>query len=139
MFETGSPPAIPALTDWKGALRRPGAEDMRHLRALWEMRPFHLLDPQQGLVACDNPRDGRHVRAALARNRSFALVYIPVPGSVSIRLDRLEGESVSAWWFNPRDGSRLEEGILAAGGEHVFSSPGRAPADDWVLVLDALK
>jgi hypothetical protein len=137
MFKRGEPLAIPALTDWREALRRPGAEDMRHLRTLWQSRPFHRLIPNQAMIIGLNRPDEHHRRAAMAGNGDFALIYLPSRQEVTVRLDGIRGPAVRAWWFDPRTGESRRAGTHPAEGRQLFHPPAGDEGEDWVLVLDS--
>ena len=49
---------------------------------------------------------------------------------------KLSGDTVKAWWFNPRDGKATVIGEFPNTGEREFTPPGLAEQLDWVLVLD---
>ena len=51
-------------------------------------------------------------------------------------MDRITGKNVKAWWYAPRDGSRLEIGVYPSTGTREFAPPSRAAQNDWVLILD---
>ncbi|RMG56630.1 MAG: DUF4038 domain-containing protein [Bacteroidetes bacterium] len=135
MYKPGQPLAIPTLTDWREALARPGAEDIRHLHDLLASRPWGRLQPRQDVLYGLNPPDGAHLRAAVDAEGSFLLVYAPGGRDISLRLEALRGERVVAWWFNPRNGATTYIETLPAAGIHTFALPEGGP--DWVLVVDA--
>jgi hypothetical protein len=63
-------------------------------------------------------------------------VYAPVGRPFSVRMDRVTGPRVKAWWFNPRDGRATAVGTYANAGTRRFDPPDRGEQLDWVLVLD---
>ncbi|MCX7969232.1 MAG: hypothetical protein N3B10_12230, partial [Armatimonadetes bacterium] len=62
-------------------------------------------------------------------------VYIPVPKPVKVRLDKLSGSEVRAWWYDPRVGEAKLVGEFRREGEVEFKPEGSGETD-WVLVLD---
>ena len=64
------------------------------------------------------------------------MVYAPVGRPFKVRMDKITGGKVNAWWFNPRDGAATLIGAFANVGEREFVSPYRGELIDWVLVLD---
>ena len=64
------------------------------------------------------------------------MVYVPVGRAFSVRMEKISGAKVKAWWFNPRDGKASLIGEFANGGEREFEPPERGEQLDWVLVLD---
>jgi hypothetical protein len=142
MWQPGRDPINNPLMPWHEAVDQPGAGQMQHGRRLIESRPFLSRVPDDTLVATDRvptsvPGAGRY-RFAGTRDRdgSYAMVYAPVGRAFSVHLDRVAGERVTAWWFNPRDGKAARIGEFPGGGTREFVPPDRGELLDWVLVLD---
>lgn len=138
MYEPSKYPSIShARTPWQEALQLPGSSQMRYVRALMLSRPTLFRVPDQSLIASDVGREGEHIRAARGADGSYAFIYLPVPKSVTVNLEKLKGKSVRAWWFNPRNGQAQLVGEFIRRGEKTFTPPkGDSPVEDWVLVLD---
>jgi len=119
---------------WQEAIERPGANQMQHLRALMESRPYLARIPDQSLLISSAGAAESHVRATRAVDGSYAFVYLPTPEPVSIELSVLAGNRKRAWWYNPRTGTAttVEDAIEASVAS--FTPPVDGP--DWVLVLD---
>lgn len=130
--------AIPCLTDWRQALDRPGAADMRHVRTIFEARPFAELMPDQSLIVGPNPKDSLHVRAAISASKAFALIYLSVGQTVSIDLSKMKN-SMTASWYNPREGTMQKIGKFNNTGNQQFDPPTNGTDHDWLLVLDDKK
>lgn len=107
---------------------------MRHLHKLMLSRPFFSRIPDQSLLASPAGTKGGHVRATRASDGSYAMVYIPSQQTVSVRMDRLSGPELRAWWYDPRTGAAALIGLFPNVGTQTFTPPATAP--DWVLVLD---
>lgn len=135
MFEKGGDMAIPCLTDWREALDRPGAQSMRFVRKIFELRPFHLLVPDQSLVAGNNPRDSLHIRAARASDNSFMMAYASIGQELNLDLSKMTS-GVIAWWYNPRNGKAIRIGRIKNQENHRFTPPSSGSGNDWLLVLD---
>ncbi|GLV53355.1 hypothetical protein KDH_02100 [Dictyobacter sp. S3.2.2.5] len=76
-----------------------------------------------------------HMQATRNADRSYAFVYIPTAGQTfTLDLSSLAGESVQAWWYDPREGSATPCGTFARVVQQTFTTPSEGP--DWVLVLD---
>jgi hypothetical protein len=71
-----------------------------------------------------------------SENGSYAMVYAPVGRPFKVRMEKITGVKVKAWWFNPRDGQAHEIGVFPNVGEHLFTPPNPGELLDWVLVLD---
>jgi hypothetical protein len=128
-------PISHARTPWQKALGLPGATQMRHVKALILSRPMLLRVPDQTLLASDPGKGAEHVRAARAVDGSYAFIYIPVPRPITVRLDKLSGREVRAWWYDPRTGEAKLIGEFRRNGERTFTPSGTGETD-WVLVLD---
>ncbi len=130
-------PIAHARTPWKEALNLPGAAQMAHVKSLMLSRPMLLRVPDQSLLVSDAGTGGEHVRAARAADGSYAFIYLPVPRSVTVAVEKLSGKNLRAWWYDPRTGKALRIGELDRKGEHTFTPPANAePSQDWVLVID---
>jgi hypothetical protein len=131
------PPVSSGRTPWHEALNLPGALQMRHARELLESRPFLVRVPDPSLLASDAGEGTEHVEAARGSDGSYAFVYTPAGKEVTVRMDRIAGDTVAAWWYNPREGSSRALGEYPNRGTHEFAPPAEGPGNDWVLVLDA--
>ncbi|HET6560054.1 MAG TPA: glycoside hydrolase family 140 protein [Prolixibacteraceae bacterium] len=134
MFEKWGNLNIPCLTDWREALNRPGAGQMKYVHQLFKEYPLSKLNPDQSIVSGVNPTDSLHVRAAMATDRSFALVYLSLGQPVSVDLAKL-GKEVSASWYNPRDGKMKKTGSYKNTAIQQFTPPTNGADNDWLLVL----
>lgn len=139
MFKKGGPIAIPALTDWREAMDRPGGADMRHVRDLFESRPLDLLQADQSVVFGENRWGEDYVAAAGASDGSYALVYLAKGQPVRIVMDKIRDKLAVAWWFDPRNGEAQRIGEFASQGLRDFRPPSSGEGNDWVLVLDSVE
>ena len=123
---------------WREVLELPGANSLKHLRALLESRPWWKLMPDVNSVFAVDGRGAfatnDYALTALADDGSFALSYLPSKRALTIDLTKLSGERVVASWFNPRTGETTRIGDLTDKKHHAFDPPGDG---DWVLVLEA--
>jgi hypothetical protein len=107
-----------------------------------ESRPFLTRIPDDTVLATNAiptawPGTGRyHFCATRDENGSYAMVYAPVGRSFTVRLDKISGPKVKAWWFNPRNGTTSVIGTFDKQGERTFTPPDDGEMLDWVLVLD---
>lgn len=139
MFKKGGDIAIPCLYDWRESMDRPGALSMKHLRNLFEARSFSLLVPDQSAIVGENLADSTHVRAAVASDGSFLIAYLSVGQPVTLKMDKISGKNINAWWYNPRDGKTGAAGNFSNTGTQTFIPPSSGADNDWVLVLDDAK
>jgi len=130
------------LMPWYDAVQQPGANHMRHGRALIESRPFLTRIPAPEIVVPDAvptsiPGTGRyHVAATRDSAGSFAMVYAPAGRPFKVRLNAIHGPEVVAWWFDPRTGSAQRLGSFSNQDTPTFFPPTPGEHLDWVLVLD---
>lgn len=122
-----------AVAGWKEALDAPGAEQMRHVRALIESRPLLSRVPDQLLV--EDTLDGSgHIRAA--RGDGYAFVYTPEGSPFTVVLGRVSGGRVRGLWFDPKSGASVDAGESPNRGTRVYTPPTTGRGNDWVLILD---
>jgi hypothetical protein len=140
MWGEGRKPINGPLMPWHEAIDRPGAGQMRHVRALVESRPYLLRTPDQSILAME-PKSGvnaglKKVVACAASDRSYGLVYIPASRTITVDLKQISGGKAKAWWYDPRSGKADPIGEFETGGKQDFTPPGDGEMQDWVLVLD---
>jgi hypothetical protein len=136
MWAPGREPVLGADTLWSEAIDHPGAFQMGHVRRLFESRPWETLEPDQALLAGPNLPGAGLVRAAVAKDRSFAFVYSPQGDPVSVDQSRLGARDLTAWWFDPRYGRAYFAHTGVGTAIQVFTPPSTGRGCDWVLVLD---
>lgn len=135
MWEPGTSYAIPCNMSWREAMDRPGADDLRHMRKLFESRPFYKLIPDQSVIYGPVPGGREHIRAAIADDKSFMLVYLSVGQTVNVNMEKLD-HPVNAWWYDTREGTSRSANEYANEGIREFTPPASGTGQDWMLVLD---
>lgn len=133
MRRPGDAIAIPTFRTWEEALQRPGAAQMQHLRALWESRPLSRLRPRRDFLVTPD-RDG--IAAAGSSDDSYAMVYLPDGGTVTIDTGKLRPKRLRAWWFNPSTGEATAAGEFESVGQVSFTAGESQRYPDSLLVLD---
>ena len=142
MWAPNRAPINNPLLTWVEALDQPGAGQMRFGRRLMESRPMLTRVPDDSVVAPDRvktsvPGAGRyHFAGTRDSSGSYAMVYVPAGRKFKVRMERITGPLVTAWWFNPRDGEAKRLGEFPNSGEREFIPPNPGEMLDWVLVLD---
>ena len=111
---------------------------MRHVRRLFESRPFHLLVPAPSFIKDGPLQGGAKIRAALASDRGFAFVYSPRGSQFSVDLGVFPSPKVRATWFDPRYGAAYEIHTGDNRGVQTFVPPTSRRGQDWLLVLDGV-
>ena len=142
MWQPGRAPINNPLMPWFEALDEPGAGQMQFGRRLIESRPLLTRVPDDSVIVADRvptsvPGAGRY-RFAATRDEAgaYAMVYAPVGRKFKVRMDKIAGATVKAWWFNPRSGQATAIGEFPNTGEREFTPPDLGEMLDWVLVLD---
>jgi Protein of unknown function (DUF4038)/Putative collagen-binding domain of a collagenase len=124
-----------AIFDWRTALHRPGARQMRYLKDLILSRSSQDRIEDPGLLIEPQRSAATTMIAMRDRRASYAMIYIPrADAPVTVDLSRLNAAQVRAWWYDPRLGSALPIPPLPGGETHAFQPPSTGP--DWVLVID---
>jgi len=142
MWQPGRNPINNPLMPWFEAIDQPGAGQMQFGRRLMESRPFLTRVPDPDIVVTDRvptsvPGTGRyHFAATRDSSGSYAMVYAPAGRKFKVRMDKISGSKVKAWWFNPRNGQAKLIGEFSNMGEREFLPPDAGEHLDWVLVLD---
>ena len=133
-------------TPWRQALKDEGASQLKFLKALIESRPMLERVPDQSLIVKGEGEGSNHCVGT--RGRSYFFVYVPTGYTLTVRLGRISGDSITAWWFNPRNGESTEIGQYKNSGEIEFTPPGISKelqwlrtgrGCDWILVGDDVK
>lgn len=143
MYAPNRKPINRPLMPWSEAIDQPGAGQMQYGRWLMESRPFLTRVPDDSIVVPDTvlssiPGTGRyHFTATRDQNGAYAMVYAPVGRKFSVRMDKVTGPKVVAWWFDPRTGESNRIGVFDASGTREFMPPNPGEMLDWVLVLDS--
>lgn len=142
MWQPGRKPINNPLLPWYEAIDQPGAAQMQHGRHLMESRPFLTRIPDDSVIVPADPVSsvpGAGLKRFVATRDSagsYAMVYVPTGRPFKVKMDKISGGKVKAWWFNPRDGKATLIGQFPNTGERQFTSPDRGENLDWVLVLD---
>ncbi len=142
MHDPGRKPVNSPLMPWTEAIDEPGAFQMGIGRRLLESRPFLTRVPDDLVLVPSGyptlvPGAGtRRFVATRDESGSYAMVYVPVGRKFSVRMDKITGPKVKAWWFDPRDGKATAIGTFENKGERTFTPPAPGELLDWVLVLD---
>jgi hypothetical protein len=133
-YAPGRKPVSAARTPWLEALDLPGARQVGYLRRLMEAHAFTAAAPDRSILS-DDDHTPDHLRAL--RGVNFLFVYLPYGGPIFVEMGKVYGATVSAAWFNPRDGSSNRIGAFENKGRLRFNPPGPVGrGNDWVLVIE---
>ncbi|WP_073098134.1 glycoside hydrolase family 140 protein [Leeuwenhoekiella marinoflava] len=119
--------------NWQKALNAPGAEQMQYLKNLMMLFPYFARVPDQDLIVNQGEK---YDYLAATRGEDYAMIYTYTGKSIKVKMGKITGEEVDAFWYDPKDGSDLPIDSFKNVGIHEFDPPGE-PEDgnDWVLVL----
>lgn len=132
---------------WQEALHLPGASQMVHLKRLLESHPIENLIPDQSIIASGQGTGANY--ACAIRGKHHAWIYVPTGNDLEIKAGVITGDSLNAFWYDPRTGASASIGSFKNKGKLSFKVPGVSKqvawlkagrGCDWVLVLqDASK
>lgn len=133
LFSKNGKSIIPCLHDWKDALHRPAAKQMKHLRRLFEKRSFAKLQPCQQLLLSENRKDSTYIAAALSEDKTYAVIYSPFGKEFQLDVNLLLSDNLKGYWYNPRNGRSKKMKIR----NNILSLPISPPSKmDWVAILE---
>jgi hypothetical protein len=130
------------LKPWNDAINAPGAFQMQYAKLLLLSRPFFTRVPDDSIILSDCtptsiPGAGLYRFVATRDSEGkYAMVYVPVGKTFLVRTDCIRGNTINAWWFDPRTGKASLIGNFSNTLRHEFTPPNVGEAVDWVLVLD---
>lgn len=123
-------------TPWKTQLNSLATQHMAHVKRLFSEYAWHLLEPKTGaeLVASGLGSGSERICPALASDRTFAMIWKPSSGAVTVNFSALAPSLVRARFFDTITGaySSIGGSPFASTGARTLSWPG-----ERVLVLDA--
>jgi hypothetical protein len=141
-WQPGHAPVNFPLTSWREALDLPGANQMRHLRALIESKPYLTRIPDQALLKQAPKEEWRHVavtsdRTPGGKDATFVMAYFPHNVETVLDTSVLGKPKLRVAWFDPRTGETHDQDVRDNTGELKIAPPGQLHPVDWVLVLTA--
>jgi len=142
MWTPQRPPINNPLLPWYEAINQPGSTQMQYAKNLMLSRPYLTRIPDPDVIVTDRvptsvPGAGRYRFVATRdSNGSYAMVYAPIGRRFKVKMNKISGSKVKAYWYNPRDGSSKLIGEFTNQGEREFTPPDKGEMIDWVLVLD---
>jgi hypothetical protein len=133
MHAPGRRPVNGPLFYWYDVLDRPGATQMKYVRALIESRPMLSRVPDQSIVV--DPLDGSD-RIQATRGEDYLFVYSGSGRKFTVNMGKISGKQVKAHWYNPRNGSSTSIGTFDNTGTREFIPQFEGFGSDWILILD---
>lgn len=118
---------------WQAALDDPGAEQTGLTRAVLARLDWPNLEPHAELLVAAYVPGLVPAVASRSRDGTWAMVYLPQPGAVTLDLSQLNSASIGARWVDPRNGLSLPAGSFSNREVAFFGVP---PGwEDALLVL----
>lgn len=136
MYTEKRQPITFARTNWIIAINHPGAYQVGWMRKMFEKRNWQLLEPDQEVIADENPEGGAYKVASVSRDKDFMVIYIPYGTKTSVNTSVITGKRLAAWWFNPRDGRTIAMSPFDNPGKKEFTPSSMGRGSDWVLIID---
>lgn len=128
--------AYGAKVFWNEAMKTPGAEQMRHVKELMLSRSLNGFSSGEKLVLNQGEK---YERLAAGMGKNYAYVYTYTGRNMRINTELFTGKKLKASWFDPRNGTITAIGVIENTGSNEFDPPGEpAPANDWILILEAV-
>jgi len=135
-WQPGRGRAIWASQPWYDSLDAAGAFQMGYVRRLFEAYPYNQLIPNNAALV-DAPREGgAKVRAAVARDGSFAFIYSPRGEKFTVDKRIFRSPRLREIWYDPRYGSAYVVHITETHGFQTFTPPTSGRGQDWILIID---
>ena len=123
---------------WDVALRRPGGDQMRHLRSCYESVEWWKLKPKPTAVETDSPLAEMQRILTKADGDTIFLIYFPrrMPAGTKPRLTGVAtGSTYSALWFDPRTGKKASLKQALTVHDDKLRLPRKPDERDWMLIL----
>jgi hypothetical protein len=136
MYTEKRKPVNNARTHWQVAINHPGAMQVGLMRKLFEKRKWQTLEPDQTVIADDNPEGPEYKVASVSRDKDFMMVYIPYGRKTTINTGGMMAKKLVAWWFNPRDGRTIAIPAFDNTGKKELTPSSVGRGSDWVVVID---
>jgi len=138
MFKKGGDISIPCIADWRESLQHDGANQLKHLKTIFEAHELSELQPDQSIIYGLNRNDNEHIRAAKSSDGDWVLVYLSKGQKVTIVMNKIDAKRVTASWYNPRNGNFTAIGTFSNKGIREFTPPTNGVDNDWLLVLKSM-
>lgn len=125
-----------ARTHWKVALNHPGAMQVGLMKKVFEKRNWQKLVPDQSILPKDNPQTVEYQMSSISQDGDFLFAYLPYGRKVKLNTERLTGEKLNSWLFNPRDGRTIPLGVFENTGSMEIIPPSEGRGSDWLVIID---
>ncbi len=123
---------------WWQALKRPGGEQMGHLRRFYESLPWWKLMPRPGQVIDNFGNDDKRRVLVKSDGTRWWAVYFPhyLASTHPVQLQDMPQGVYAGKWFDPRSGKFLSSKAEITPERGFLTLPARPGSSDWLLVLE---
>ncbi|MEO6221143.1 MAG: glycoside hydrolase family 140 protein [Ginsengibacter sp.] len=121
---------------WPDAMELPGANQMIFVKKLMLSHPLLDRVPDQSLIVQNNLSASKRIQAT--RGKDYLFVYTSEGKTFTVNLNKISGDRLQAYWYDPRTGKSKDAVTVANRGSQKFTPPSSGYGQDWVLVMDDL-
>lgn len=126
---------VPAHS-WRESLDLPSGQQMVYGKNLMMSRPYFTRIPDNSFVL-DLYSGHERINATRDRNGTYAMIYTEQGKPIRVNMTTIgSGNTLNAWWFNPRNGKSTFIGEVVKTPSYVFTPESDGMGNDWILVLD---
>jgi hypothetical protein len=126
--------------NWKPLMNTPGMWQVSYCFHLFASRAWENLVPDQSdkIIVSGRGQFGElnYICAAKSTTSNMYIMYIPDGRTFYLNTSEISGQSLFAFWYNPRTGKSMRIGGLPVSDQFGFATPS---SEDWVLVLEKSK
>ncbi|RPI04943.1 MAG: DUF4038 domain-containing protein [Ignavibacteriae bacterium] len=124
-----------ARKPWDESLQDSGSQQMKYVKRLMLSRPYFDRVYDSSLVLKNTGTRYDYILAT--RGSDYLMAYTYAGRKIEVKMGRISGVKVTAWWFDPRNGVASNIGTFKNKGIREFNPPGtQTNGNDWVLVVD---
>lgn len=133
MYAPNRTPVNGPQRPWYVAIDLPGADQLKFLRKLIELRPMFDRIPDKSLITDGL---GASDRIQATRGNDYIFVYSAQGKKFTVNTNKISGNELIANWYNPRNGELKNIGKLPKKAQQEFMPPTTGYGHDWVLIID---
>ena len=128
-----------AKIPWYEAIDHPGSFQMGILKDLFTSRSFHKLEPSAEILVDGPSTGGAKVKAVLASDGTFTIIYSPRGERFSIDKSHLSGDKLREIWFDPKYGVEYPIHTSGTRGIQTYTPPTNGRGNDWILIVEEVE
>ena len=121
---------------WTEALDRPGAFQVGYLKKLIESRPSSSRIPDQSIILEGQGEKEEYICAFRNRSNDYAMIYIPVGKTITIKTSFIKTKKLKISWFNPQTCETIQSIETINTGKMCVTTPTTGFGKDWVLIVE---